>query len=107
MANYNEHTCLTCGTIYEYCLHCAVTPVVHKAEGFCSEECAHIFNTLSKHGCNLATAEETLAELGNIEGKILNPSIQAHIDSLKAEVEPAPVEETSVTETVISKKKKW
>ena len=106
MANYNEHTCLTCGTVYEYCLRCAVTPVVHKAEGFCSEECARIFNTLSKHGCNIATAEETLAELGNIEGKTLNPSIQAHIDSLKPVVEVA-VEEKPVVETVISKKKKW
>jgi hypothetical protein len=84
--------------------------VVYKAEGFCSEECSHIFNTLSKHGCNLATAEETLVELGNIEGKILSPSIQAHIDALKAEVKPAYVEEikeTPVAETVISKKKKW
>ncbi len=104
MANYNEHNCLTCGQIYEYCRRCAVTPVVYKAEGFCSEECAHIFNTLSKHGCNLATAEETIAELGNIEGKTLVPSIQAHIDAIK----PVPVEEKSVVEqTQVFKKKKW
>lgn len=103
MANYNEHKCLTCEQIYEYCRRCAITPVVYKAEGFCSEECSHIFNTLSKHGCNLATAEETLAALGNIEGKTLAPSIQAHIDALKAEIKPAEVksveEEPKVTHT--------
>ena len=116
MANYNEHKCFTCGKVFEYCRRCAVTPVVHMAEGFCSEECAHIFNTLSKHGCNLVTAEETLAALGNIENVVLTPSIKAHIDAIKAEtkkastkVEVAPVVEETVTELVQSdkKKKKW
>ena len=110
MANYNEHICMACGKVYEYCSRCVITPVVHHAEGFCSEECARIFNTLSKHGCGLTTAEETLAELGNIDVKIFNPSMQAHIDALKAEVKPAPIEEikeTPVVETVFSKKKKW
>lgn len=112
MANYNEHICFTCGQIYDYCRHCAVTPVVYKAEGFCSEDCSHVFNTLSKHGCNLATAEETLAALGNIEGKTFTSSIQAHIDTIKAEVKPiAVVEEKEVENTVVEqydkKKKKW
>ncbi len=113
MANYNEHKCLTCGKIFEYCRRCAITPVVYKAEGFCSEECSHVFNTLSKHGCNLATAEETLKALEalNIEGNAFTPSIQAHIDALKAEVEPTPVvEEVEVKSTVEQsnkKKKKW
>ena len=116
MANYNEHVCFTCGQIQDYCRHCAVTPVVYKAEGFCSEDCSHVFNTLSKHGCNLATAEETLAALGNIEGKTFTPSIKAHIDSIKAEtkkastkVEVESVKDEAVTEESLSdkKKKKW
>ena len=116
MANYNEHKCLTCGQIFDYCRRCAVTPVVYKAEGFCSEECSRIFNILSRHGCNLATAEETLAALGNIDDAVLTPSIKAHIDAIKAEtkkasakVEVEPVVEETVTEESPSnkKKKKW
>jgi hypothetical protein len=82
---------------------------VYKAEGFCSEECSHIFNTLSKHGCDLATAEETLTALGDIKGNYTS-SIQTHIDALKAEVgvkEEEEIKETPVAETVFSKKKKW
>ena len=63
MAKYNEHKCLACGQIFDYCGHCAVTPVVYKAEGFCSEKCSEIYAILSKHGCNLITAEEAFLEL--------------------------------------------
>ena len=131
MANYNEHTCLTCGQIFEYCRRCAVTPVVHKAEGFCSERCSEIFATLSKHGCNLITAEETLAALSayNLDEITLTESIQAHINKIKAETtvnaeavvkeEPAvTVESETITPEVTeekpivksnnkNKKKKW
>ena len=116
MANYNEHTCLVCGQTYEYCRRCAVTPVVYKAEGFCSEEWSHIFNTLSKHGCNLATAKETLAALGKIEGTF-TPSIQSHIDAIKAEASAKTVETSAAkkedAEEVVEpvqyskNKKKW
>jgi hypothetical protein len=125
MANYNEHKCFTCGQIFEYCRHCAVDPVVHKAEGFCSETCADIFSILSKHGCNLATAEETLEALKDYDVTNVTEGIQAHIDSIKSEVEvkaeesePAPVEEkvavqepnaTSTVQQSYNKKnkKKW
>ena len=103
MARGDTYSCRVCGKIYDYCEKCAITPEPYKGSGFCSEECSHIFNTLSKHGCNLATAEETLAALGNIEGKTLAPSIQAHIDAIKAEIKPAEVkpveEEPKVTHT--------
>lgn len=111
MANYSEHKCFTCGQIFDYCRHCSVTPVVYKAEGFCSEKCSHIFNILSKHGCNLATAEETLEELKNYDVTNVTESIQAHIDSLqpkKVEVE-AEVEteaKAEISEKVVSKSKK-
>lgn len=88
MANYNEHKCFTCGKIFEYCRRCAITPVIYKEEGFCSEECSHIFNTLSKHGCNLITTDEALAELSlhNIDEIKLNEDIAAHIERIKSEV---------------------
>lgn len=111
MANYNEHKCFTCGQIFEYCRRCAITPVVYKAEGFCSEECSHIFAILSKHGCHLATAEETLAALKDYDTTNVTESIKAHIDSLqpkKVETKAeAKVEEKAETsENVISKTKK-
>lgn len=89
MANYNEHKCLACETTYEYCRRCVITPVVYNEEGFCSERCSHIFNTLSKHSCNLITADEALAELSiyNLDEIKLTDSIAAHIESLQAESE--------------------
>ena len=114
MANYNEHKCFACGQIFDYCRRCAITPVVYKAEGFCSEKCSHIFNILSKHGCNLATADETLAELAayNLNEITLTEDILAHIEQLKsdASVKTASiVEENVVVEETTNKKnkKKW
>ena len=95
MANYHEYKCFTCGEIFDYCRRCVITPVIYKEEGFCSEKCSHIFNTLSKHGCNITTAEETLAELAayNLDELILNENIKAHIECIKAEVEASANEE--------------
>ena len=117
MANYNEHKCFACGQIFDYCRRCAITPVVYKAEGFCSEKCSHIFNILSKHGCNLATADETLAELAayNIDDITLTEDILAHIEKIKSEAAPVEAtakvveitEETVVQESNKKNKKKW
>ena len=86
MANYNEHKCLTCGKIFEYCRRCAITPVVYKAEGFCSEQCSDIFNILSKHGCNLITEEEVIAALSiyDIDATMLKDDIVEHINKIKS-----------------------
>lgn len=80
---YNEHKCLVCGETFEYCRRCAIEPIKHFAEGFCSEAHADIYNILSKHGCNLATAEETLEALADYDITNVNEKIQEHIDSLK------------------------
>ena len=117
MANYNEHKCLTCGQSFDYCRHCAITPVIHKAEGFCSEKCSDIFNILSKHGCNLITADEALKELAayNIDEATLDEGVRAHIEKIKSESsvveEPVVVIEKTVSTEVKStnknSKKKW
>ena len=118
MANYHDHTCLTCGQIFDYCRRCAITPVIYKAEGFCSEKCSQIFAILSKHGCNLITADEALAELAayNLDEITLTEGVCAHIERLKSEasVKPASiveeevvVEETTVKTTNKNSKKKW
>ena len=100
MANYNEHKCLACGETYEYCRRCAITPVIYKAEGFCSDNCYNIFNILSKHSCGLITADEAFEQLAtcNIDENKLTEGIVAHIESLMTEVTtreeaPAIVEE--------------
>ena len=113
MANYNEHKCFTCGKIFEYCRRCAITPVVYKAEGFCSEECSHIFNILSKHGCKLITAEEALAELSsyNIDEIDLATNIITHIENIKSEIVVKDEVEAEPIQTDIqsnkNNKKKW
>ena len=118
MANYNEHKCLACGQIFDYCRRCAITPIVYKAEGFCSEKCSHIFAALSKHGCNLITADEALAEIAayNLDEITLTKDIRKHIKEIKSAAsvkttstveENVVVEDTVVETTNKSNKKKW
>ena len=98
MARGNTYKCATCGREYVYCPKCAITEPSYDAERYCCHEHADIFAILSKHGCHLATAEETLAALKNYDTTGVTEDIQAHIDSLqpkKAEVE-VKVDETKV-----------
>ena len=107
---YNEHTCLVCGNTFEYCRKCVIEPVKHFAEGFCSEAHSDIFNILSKHGCNLATAEETLAALKDYDTTNVVESIKSHIDSLqpkKAEAENKAEVKTEAKKVVETKKKSF
>ena len=90
--------CLTCGKSYEYCPSCAVVKPKFSIESFCCKKHQEIYEILSKHGCHLATAEETLAALKDYDTTGLTEDIQAHIDSLqpkKAEVE-VKADETKV-----------
>lgn len=121
MARGDTYTCRTCGKVYDYCEKCAIRPIPYLGNGFCSESCSDIFSILSKHGCNLATAKETLDTLDSLEGKIFTPSIQAHIDAITAEVKGVPaakeeivvkddttVVENNIKENILfSQKKKW
>ena len=93
MANYDEHTCYTCGQIFKYCRRCVINPIKYKEEGFCSQKCSDIFAILSKHGCNLIDAEEVLTELDayNIDEIKLTEDIVSHIERIKSEVDVAAV----------------
>ena len=86
MARGNTYKCATCGKEYVYCPKCAITEPSYDAERYCCHEHADIFTILSKHGCHLATGEETLEALKSYDTTSVTESIQAHIDSLKAEV---------------------
>lgn len=83
MARGNKYICSTCGKVYEFCVKCQVTAPTYDAERFCSKPHAEIFNILSKHGCNLATAEETLEALKGYNTTGLSDAVQAHINSLQ------------------------
>ena len=85
MAKGNKYTCATCGRIFEYCPSCAVTKPSFDAERFCSRAHADIFEILSRHGCHLATAEETLEALNSYDTNGLTASIEKHIESLHIE----------------------
>ena len=82
MARGYTYKCASCGTTYNYCPKCAITKPNYDAERYCSQQHADIFAILSKHGCGLATAEETLEALKNYDTTSLSESIQAHINSL-------------------------
>lgn len=90
MARGNTYVCATCGETYEFCPKCQFTKPSYDAERYCSAAHDDIFAILSKHGCNLATDEETLEALKGYDTTNVTESIKAHIDSLqpkKAEVE--------------------
>ena len=83
MAKGNAYRCLTCGKNFVYCPKCSMTKPNYDAETFCSKKHAQIFEILSKHGCGLATAEETLDALAPYDTTGLAESIQKHMNSLK------------------------
>ena len=87
MARGNTYTCVACGKSYNYCPKCALVKPFYDAERYCSQEHSDIFGILSKHGCNLATAEETLDALKAYDTTGLNEGIQAHINSLQPKAE--------------------
>lgn len=86
MAKGNTYHCLCCGEEYTYCPKCAITKPTYDAENFCSKAHSEIFAILSKHGCGLATAEDTLIALEKYDLSNLSESIQKHIDQLFEEV---------------------
>lgn len=99
MARGNKYTCRVCGKVYDYCPSCALTPNPIMENGFCCEEHYKIFTILSKHGCHLATAEETVKKLDKFDIPTeLRPEIKAHIAAIRAEVKPkeSPVEAKTV-----------
>ena len=126
MARTSTYICKTCGTKYEFCLKCQVAKPDYDAENFCCAEHDAIYATLSKHGCNLISADEALKELSayNLDEITLTEGILSHIEKIKSEagvkveetikVENLVVvaEETTPTESTVksnknNKKKKW
>ena len=117
MARGNTYTCATCGKTYVFCPKCQIVDIVYDAERFCTQEHADIFAILSKHGCKLSTADETLAELAvyNIDNVRLTDDILAHLEIIKAEAAPvqATAEVVEVKEEIPAQqedkknKKKW
>ena len=116
MARTNRYTCKLCGTVYERCVKCMIAKPNWDAENFCTKSHAEIYAILSKHGCNLITADEALAELAsyNIDEIKFTEGVAAHIERLKSEatvkVEAAAVEAepvTTVKQSNKNKKKKW
>lgn len=82
MARGNTYRCCVCNEEYNFCAKCSIVKPNYDYERYCSKAHADIFAILSKHGCGLATAEETLESLKGYDLTSLNESIQAHIDSL-------------------------
>ena len=96
MAKGNTYRCLACGAEYKYCPKCSFTKPTYDMEVFCSKKHAKIFEILSKHGCGLATAEDTLDALKPYDISGLSESIQAHMNTLQEEAQKeveAPTQE--------------
>ena len=128
MARTNTYTCAVCGTTYEFCLRCQVAKPDYDAERFCNKNHSEIYAILSKHGCNLITADEALAALSayNLDEITLTEDVLAHVERIKSEAtvkvavsekiietEPITVEEAPITEekpivkSNKKNKKKW
>jgi hypothetical protein len=86
------------------------------AENFCTKDHANIYGTLSKHGCNIITADEALKELSayNIDEIKLAEDVAAHVARIKSEAtvkaDAPAIAETktpAVQQYNKNKKKKW
>lgn len=85
MARGYTYTCAVCGKTYTYCSKCELSKPDFDKTVYCSRQHADIFAILSKHGCGLATAEETLEALAHYDTTNLVEGIAKHIESLKEE----------------------
>ena len=83
MARGNTYKCVVCGKEHIFCPKCQIVLPNYDYERYCSKEHNDIFNILSKHGCGLATAEETLEALESYDTTNLTEGIAKHIESLK------------------------
>jgi hypothetical protein len=103
MAKGNKYTCAVCGKQYDYCPSCEIRTPNYDKTMFCSEKHADIFATLSKHGCKLATADETLKALEkyNLNAESLTPEIRRHITTVKSEAAPAQNERRFIQPTTV------
>ena len=102
MARTNTYKCAVCNSTYEFCLKCQVSRPDYDAEKFCSKNHANIYGILSKHGCNLITADEALKELSvyNLDEITLAEDILAHIERLQSEA-GVQTENGTKTETIV------
>ena len=107
MAKTNNKICQICGTPYHYCYSCDHKDPAWK-QLVCSEDCNMIWIALSRNGVGIASAQETMDTLAGIPmPDKLQPSIQEHIDRLKAEVAPEiEVHEEPIVEEVVFQPKK-
>ena len=90
MARGNTYTCVVCGKEHTFCPKCQIVLPNYDYERYCSKAHADIFAILSKNGCGLATAEETLEALESYDTTGLVEGVEKHIESLneiKREVE--------------------
>ena len=85
MARGNIYKCVVCGKEHQFCPKCAIVKPNYDYERYCSQAHADIFAILSKHGCGLATAEETLEALLPYDTANLVEDIAQHIESLNEE----------------------
>ena len=90
------------------------------AENFCTHDHADIYGILSKHGCNIITADDALVALAayNIDDITLTEDVAAHIARIKSEatVKAEAPAKKAVAETPVvttdkqsnkNNKKKW
>ena len=83
MARGNTYRCVVCGEEYQFCPKCQVTRPNYDYERYCGKNHADIFTILSKHGCGLATAEETLIALQDYDLTNVSEGIKEHIKALR------------------------
>ena len=83
MARGNTYTCVVCGQKHEFCPKCVVVKPSYDYERYCSQAHADIFAILSKHGCGLATAEETLEALESYDTTGLTEGIAKQIENIE------------------------
>ena len=82
-----KHTCRQCGSTFEYCRGCLLSPIPYKDAGYCSKSCYE--------------ASKNKVEIAPIVEEILTEEVVEDIKSIEEEVEAETVAltKTSVVET--------
>lgn len=86
-----KHTCRQCGSTFEYCRGCLLSPIPYKDAGYCSKSCYEA----SKNKV------EPIVEIEPIVEEITTVEIEETNESLIEEIQPTSIETEVDTEVSV------
>ena len=95
-----KHTCRQCGSTFEYCRGCLLSPIPYKDAGYCSKTCYEASKIKVEPVVEEVIETISIEDVVPIEEPI---SIEVETETIVEEEAPIEVETTTVVEPTIKK----